>query len=339
MDENVTLWGIHAGRTGEAETLFLSKKVIALGWTVIGDLKGVTATREAFKAYYAEKYPEAKPNSVPGSAGQLFRFLHEMKVGDLVAFPAKRSRTIHLGRVTGEYQYTAAQSDGYPQQRAVEWLKQVPRTHFSQGALYEIGSALSLFTVKTYADEFLAVLASATPSKPIPAIEDQTVAEVKHDVEETTSDFILKVLAQETKGHPFADFVGNLLQTMGYRTRVSPPGIDGGIDIVAHKDELGFEPPIIKVQVKSSVGSIGDPAISQLYGKVAQSEFGLFVTLGTFTNQAVQFARAKSNLRLIDGDALVQLILEHYEQLDSKYKGLIPLRRVYIPETAGSNEE
>jgi predicted Mrr-cat superfamily restriction endonuclease len=33
----------------------------------------------------------------------------------------------------------------------------------------------------------------------------------------------------------------------------------GGIDIVAHKDELGFEPPIIKVQVKSSEGSIGDP--------------------------------------------------------------------------------
>ena len=79
--------------------------------------------------------------------------------------------------------------------------------------------------------------------------------------------------------------------------------------------------------------------ISQLYGKVTQSEYGLFVTLGTFTNQAIQFARSKSNLRLINGDDLVQLILEHYEQLDSKYKGLIPLRRVYIPETAGSDFE
>lgn len=46
-----------------------------------------------------------------------------------------------------------------------------------------------------------------------------------------------------------------------------------------------------------------------------------------------------ANLRLIDGDALVQLVLEHYEQLDSKYKGLIPLRRVYIPETANSDNE
>lgn len=339
MESNTTLWGIHAGRSGEAESLFLDKKVIALGWEGIGDLKNVTATRDEFKALYIVKYPNTKLNSVPGSAGQLFRFVHEMKIGDLVAFPGKRSRTIHLGRITGEYKYVPSQSNGYPQQRSVEWLKDIPRTHFSQGALYEIGSALSLFTVKTYADEFLAALESKTTLKPIPAIEDQTVAEVKHDVEETTSDFILKVLAQETKGHPFADFVGNLLQTMGYRTRVSPPGVDGGIDIVAHKDELGFEPPIIKVQVKSSVGSTGDPAISQLYGKVSQSEYGLFVTLGTFTSQAIQFARAKSNLRLIDGDALVQLILEHYEQLDSKYKGLIPLRRVYIPETAGSDFE
>lgn len=337
MEQDTTLWGIHAGKTGDAEALFIEQKVIALGWAEIGDLTNLPHTREAFKSHYLSKAPHTKPAALPGSAGQLFRFVHEMKVGDLVAFPAKRTKTIHLGRIVGDYQYSPGKSKGYPNQRSVKWLKELPRTHFSQGALYEIGSALSLFTVKTYTEEFVAAIESKTVPKPIPAAEDQTVAEVTHDVEESTSDFILKVLAQETKGHPFADFIGNLLQTMGYRTRVSPPGVDGGIDIVAHKDELGFEPPIIKVQVKSSVGSIGDPVISQLYGKVAQSEFGLFVTLGTFTNQAVQFARAKSNLRLIDGDALVQLVLEHYEQLDSKYKGLIPLRRVYIPETAKSN--
>jgi restriction system protein len=125
---------------------------------------------------------------------------------------------------------------------------------------------------------------------------------------------------------------------MGYRTRVSPEGPDGGIDIVAHKDELGFEPPIIKVQCKSKEGSVSNPEVSQLYGTVAPNEFGLFVTLGTFTSQAIQFARGKSNLRLVNGDALVDLVLEHYEALDSKYKGVIPLRRVYIPESAPSGD-
>jgi restriction system protein len=119
---------------------------------------------------------------------------------------------------------------------------------------------------------------------------------------------------------------------MGYRTRISLPGPDGGVDIIAHKDELGFEPPIVKVQVKSTEGSTGEPQVSGLYGKVDKSEFGLFFTLGTFTNQAITFARNKSNLRLIDGDELVDLILQHYEQFDSRYKGLLPLKHVYIPD-------
>jgi restriction system protein len=58
----------------------------------------------------------------------------------------------------------------------------------------------------------------------------------------------------------------------------------------------------------------------------------LLVILGTFTAQARNFERSKSNLRLIDGEELVKLILQHYEQFDSRYKGLFPLKQVYVPE-------
>jgi len=219
----------------------------------------------------------------------------------------------------------------------VKWLKARPRTHFTQGALYEVGSAMSLFQVKTYAEEFRdAVEGKITPP---PVTKDETVAPVAEDIEETTRDFILKTLSQELKGHPFAGFVGHLLNTMGYRTRVSPEGPDGGIDVIAHKDELGFEPPIIKVQVKSSDGNVGDPVVSALYGKVGPNEHGLLLTLGSFTNQAVNFARSKSNLRLIDGAELVSLILVHYEELDSRYKGILPLKRVYVPESITDQQE
>lgn len=109
-------------------------------------------------------------------------------------------------------------------------------------------------------------------------------------------------------------------------------GPDGGVDIIAHRDELGFEPPIIKVQVKSRDGSSGDPEVSQLYGKVDRDEKALFITLRTFTTAAGNFARGRSNLRLIDGDALVDMILTHYEQFDSKYKAVVPLKRVYVPD-------
>jgi len=72
---------------------------------------------------------------------------------------------------------------------------------------------------------------------------------------------------------------------------------------------------------------IGDPAVSALYGKIGAGEFGLFVTVGTFTRQAVNFAVSKSNLHLIDGDELVDLVLQHYEEFDSRYKGLLPLKK------------
>ena len=76
-----------------------------------------------------------------------------------------------------------------------------------------------------------------------------------------------------------------------------------------------------------------------LFGAMAAGEFGLFVTLSTFTPPAARFAATRSNLRLVDGDEVVRLTLEHYEQLDSRYKGLIPLKQVYIPEAIEENPE
>ena len=99
-------------------------------------------------------YPDSKPAAIPNNAGQLFRFVVEMKVGDLVVYPSKHDRQVHLGRIEGGYQYNPKTEPRFPHQRAVKWLREVPRTHFTQGALYEIGSAMTLFLVKNYADEF-----------------------------------------------------------------------------------------------------------------------------------------------------------------------------------------
>lgn len=298
-DSEHSVWGIHGGREGSADKLFLKDNVVALGWNEMGDVGHLKPTREAFKAAVVKAYPSAKAGAIPNIAGQIFRFIHEMKDGDFIVYPSKIDRRVHIGVVDGIYTY-ANSKDNFPQRRKVRWLKNFARTQFTQGALYEIGSAMSFFQVKNYADEFRAVIEVRNPET-MPASEDASVAAVTEDIEETTRDFVLKKLAQDLKGHPFSEFVAHLLKAMGYRTRVSPPGPDGGVDILAHKDELGFEPPIIKVQVKSTEGSVGDPAVSSLYGKVDTKEFGLLITLGTFTPQAVNFARSKSNLRLIDG--------------------------------------
>jgi len=337
IEHEAVIWGIHGGRTGDADSLFLKHNQVAVGWDKMGDLSLLAADREAFKAKVQEVYPDKKPGAIPNNAGQLFRFVHEMKVGDIIVYPSKNDHQIHLGTIEGNYQFNAKLEPSYPHLRAVKWLRAVPRTQFTQGALYEIGSSMSLFKVSNYAEEFRAALEGKAVPLPVP--KDDSVARVAADIEETTQDFILKTLAQELKGHPLTDFVAHLMNTMGYRTSVSEEGPDGGVDILAHKDELGFEPPIIKVQVKSTEGNIGDPVVSALYGKVGTNEYGLLVTLGGFTAQAINFARSKSNLRLIDGRKLVDMILQHYEQFDSRYKGLLPLKRVYVPEAHEELEE
>ena len=329
-NEDKTLWGIHAGRLGDADSLFLKKSVIAIGWHEMGDVTSIAADREALKAKTSETYPKAKPGAIPGHAGQLYRFITEMQSGDLVVYPSKIDRQIHIGKIASAHRYDPSLNSEYPNVRTADWLGEYPRTRFSQGALYEIGSALTLFQVKNYADEFLAALAGEA-TNPTDS-DEETAAVVAEEIEATTRDYVLKRLAREAKGYPLEHFVAHLLEAMGYKTRVTPVGTDAGIDIIAHKDDLGFEPPIIKVQVKSTEGSVGDPIASALYGKVDNGEFGLLVTLGTFTNQAKSFARNKSNLRLIDGDEFVDLIFEYYESFDSKYKGLLPLKQVYVPE-------
>jgi len=330
-------WCIRAGATGDADDLFLKHNRIAVGWPKVGDLSAVTLDKEKLKTRVAEVYPDKKRGAIPGDAGMLIRFACEMKHGDRVLYPGKHDNLIHIGYITGDYTYSPETNSKYPNQRAVKWVKSVPRTKFSQGALYESNSALTLFQVRNYASEFAAALDGNIISAPPPV--DPTVAVVAAQIEQNTRDFISKQLAQELKGHPFAAFVANLLEAMGYRTRISPEGPDGGVDIIAHKDELGLEPPIIKVQVKSTGASLGSPEVQSLYGIVGTNEYGLFVTLGGFTAQARTFAREKPNLRLIDGKELVEIMLTHYDQLDARYKGLIPLRRVHVPEPLEETEE
>lgn len=309
----------------------------ALGWHDMGNLPKLAADREAFKARVADVYRDVKPGAIPNYTGQLFRFVHEMGEGDVIVYPSQRDHQVHLGIVEGGYQYDPATEPAYPHHRKVKWLRALPRTHFSQGALYEIGSVMSFFQVRNFADEFRVALEGKAPTAPPEA--DESAAMVAEDIAQHARDFVLRHLARDLRGHPLAEFVAHLLNAMGYRTRVSPEGPDAGVDIIAHKDELGFEPPIIKVQVKSTEGSLGDPVVSALYGKVEATEFGLLVTLGPITRQARAFERSKSNLRLIDGEELVDLIFDHYDSFDANYKALIPLKRVFVPAPLEDDDE
>ena len=326
MDQNEEkrVWGIHT----QDDKLFLQDSVIAIGWREFGDLSVLNATREDFKQHYLDVYPDAKKGAVANSAGMLYRFAHEAQKGDYVVFPSRSDRMVNIGVIEGDYTYVAAAHE-YVQQRKVKWIKHLPRTSFSQGALYEIGSAMSFFMIKNYADEFLAAL-DKNFKKTIsdPSSEDETVAATAEEIIESTKDFILKELSKNLKGYDLELFVADLLQAMGYRTSVSPHGGDSGIDITAYKDEL---PPRILVQVKSQDSDIKETTIQSLKGAMREGDYGLFVTLSNYTKNAQKYLESTPIIRGINGAELVELILKYYPDLNEKYRKMIPLKMVYIP--------
>lgn len=202
--EEKRVWGIHT----MDDNMFLHGNKIAIGWPEMGDLSRLNNSRDAFKAAYAEAYSDAKPGSIPTCAGMLYRFVNEVQVGDYIVFPSKLDRMINIGVVESEYKYDGTEND-YVQQRDVKWLKHIQRTSFSQGALYEIGSALSFFAVKNYADEFLSAL-DKNFKKNIPyETEDETVAATAEEIRESTTDYVLKELSKQVKGYPFEKVVAN----------------------------------------------------------------------------------------------------------------------------------
>jgi restriction system protein len=69
QDNDMVLWGIHGGRTGDADTLFLKNHVVAVGWAKAGDLGQLKADREAFKKALAAAFPDEKPGAIPTTPG------------------------------------------------------------------------------------------------------------------------------------------------------------------------------------------------------------------------------------------------------------------------------
>lgn len=318
--EDKTIWGFHARESEDARLL---KGCIAIGWEELGDMSSVPADKEEYKKAYAKAYPEATKQSIATSVSCVYRFINEAQIGDIVVYPSKSDRMINIGIIEGDYEYNHS-SQAYPNERKVKWVKHLPRTDFSQGALYETGAFISFFKIKTYSDEFIAAL----EGKKVIFDEDETVAVTAEEIQEGTRDFIIKNLKKQLKGYDLEDFVANLLGAMGYRCKISAHGGDHGIDIIAYKDEL---PPRIIVQVKSIDSDITEEVLKSFKGSLLEGDYGLFVTLSNFKPNAKKVLDNNPRMKGISGKELTDLILKYYDLLDDKYQDIIPLKKVYIP--------
>lgn len=173
-----------------------------------------------------------------------------------------------------------------------------------------------------------------------PELEDNTEQTQKATLDQLVEQAIdgIKQYIIQKNPYEFQDLVAALLRAMGYHTPfISPKGKDGGIDIIAYQDPLGVQTPRLKVQVKHyPQNPIAADAIRSLKGLINGSEeVGLFVTSGRFSSDAERFAReANAHIRLIDGDELISLWQQFYNDMIDDDKYLLPLHPIYFLGTS-----
>ena len=337
------IWGIHNDQLTDE---LVSGNFISIGWDDLPPLNEL-GDREQMKVKLAIVYPNKSPNFVANQAGTLLRFRDAMKIGDLVIAPNKRDRTINIGEITGDYYY-ANGADTHRNRKPVKWLKtEIPRSAFSRGALAEVSSAITCFRIRRHDAEFLSALSGDPVPQPDPtksATGQLGGGDVADDVrflvdapqiEQQTRDYILDTLHKELGHLDFEEFTADLLRTLGYEARLTPKN-DGGVDVIAHRDPLGIEPPLIKVQCKHTINKAETPQITNLRGTLNAGEYGLFVTLGDYPPDSKTIERQNSAIRLLSGNDVVDLVLANYNSLPERWRKIIRLKPLLV--VAGDND-
>ncbi len=101
---------------------FMDDCIIAIGWPELNSLQGKTKNdiREELKTHPLNY----SPDQLGAATSTVNKFVNEMREGDIVVVPD--GNNIHFCKITSDYYYEptkSSQTEGYPHQRNVEWVK------------------------------------------------------------------------------------------------------------------------------------------------------------------------------------------------------------------------
>ena len=336
----MSIWLFRAGKIGEYEEKFLSDSRIYLTWQDLkinlNDYKDRTAHLQKLQ----ELYPSEKLNTLKNWESQIYPIAHRMQIGDWIVLPSKRTSTIHIGKVTGEYTYDLNNGNPYYHYRNVDWFaKDIPRNNFDQDLLYSFGAFLTVCKI-TRNDAESRIKAMANNNWKAPGMSttvfseaDDTQTDSSTDLEMAIYDTIAKHIYRKFKGYKMEVLIEEILKAKGFTLYHSKQGADGGKDLLAAGGEMGFGSPKICVQVKTQDTPVDRPTLDQLGGvmNTVCAEYGLLVSWNGFKDSV---AREEGNqffkIRLWDSTDVINELFENYEKMSPGIKAEIPLKRIWM---------
>jgi len=154
---NHELFGMHIKEKNDA--LSEENPHVCIGWSNLGDLSDIDS-KEQLSELYEANYD--KNNRGRGQdVGQIWRFIHDMKVGDYVIFA--ENSVFHIGRIESDYCYDTtereSQDSDYKSNRKVKWLKKnISRSVLSTNLHNSLKTAMSIWTLNDYKSAVLDLL-------------------------------------------------------------------------------------------------------------------------------------------------------------------------------------
>ena len=342
----MAVWLVRAGRHGEQEQVALDNNVVAIGWNELPDLSVVT-DRQGMVALYTRFHQDDSRARIAQQVSQLWSFRELIQQGDLAVTPLRTRSAIAVGEVGGRYEYTTALGEIVHHVHRVKWLRiDLPRTAFNQDLLSAFNLPKTVYRINLSGaqERILTIQGGApdpggSPGPGGPGDEDAEVADSgwTPDIEQVARDQILEYIQQNFSRHRLADLVNAVLQAEGYQTWVSPPGPDGGVDILAGTGPMGFDVPRLCVQVRSSPTPSDVNALRGLQGvlQTFRAKQGLLVCWGGFTNPVLREARHSFfKIRLWDSGDLLGMIFKNHDKFPDGLKAELPLKRIWtlVPE-------
>lgn len=327
------MWMVRAGEGAKWIDDFSEQDIVAIGWQKLGKID-VGESREAISARAATERPNASRSKIASSAGQIYRFLNEIRKGDDVLSYDPSRRVYLAGTIEGDPEYKPEVLEELPRIRAVCWSGEVPRDKLSVPTRNSLGAISTLFQVPSEAAEEIRGIQEGTIKAESTDVEQESddTEDIARDLRARSREFI-KDRISRLDWHEMQELVAGLLRAMGYKTRISPAGSDRGKDIIASPDGFGFEQPRIIVEVKHRPNTAMDSqAIRSFLGGRHKDDKGLYVSTGGFTKDAKYEAdRGAIPLVLLDLDDLAKELLRHYGEMDMEARSLIPLTKIYWP--------
>ena len=317
----MSVWVVRAGKHGEGEDFAINQQMSGISFGLRKDIAEFP-TRDTLRQHLESSK----------AADQLWRFAHDVQVGETVVLPCKLSRLVAVGKVTGGYRYEA--DFQFPHIRPVKWdAVDIPRASFDQDLMSSFGALSTIFRVsRPNAQERIERVTRRHNGEVLddsPVTVDLTDdGDIAFDWDEVISAQIIERVRQKFTGHGLEYLVESILKAQGYTTLLTGQGPDGGIDIVAGKGEMGFEEPRLCVQVKSVAAPVGLADYNRLQGNMIgiDAHHGLLVSLSDFT-RAVHGENRRSffQVRLWGPGELVRNLLNTYDRLPAEIRADIPL--------------